>query len=79
MSARSTSGARIDARYYEQAALWGAEHVENPAHQLMRFEAIADLLPPEARRVVDLGSADWRCSAVSERSIPTHRTRSGRT
>lgn len=49
-----------DANYYEQAPLWGPEHIENAEHLALRYDAIIDLLPGEARTVVELGSGDGR-------------------
>jgi hypothetical protein len=51
----------MEAAHYEQAVLWGEEHIFNPEHQLPKFEAVRELLPePHPAVLVDVGAGDGR-------------------
>jgi hypothetical protein len=51
----------MEAAHYEQAELWGDEHVFNPEHQLPKFDAVRELLPePTPTLLVDVGAGDGR-------------------
>jgi len=51
----------MEAAHYEQAALWGDEHVFDPTNQVPKFEAVRTLLPaPHPDALVDVGAGDGR-------------------
>lgn len=51
-----------EAAYYEQDALWGTEHIENPQHLAARFATTAAMVPPGIDSVIDVGAGDGRLS-----------------
>lgn len=51
----------MEAAHYEQAELWGDEHVFDPQNQLPKFAAIHELLPaPVPSAMLDVGAGDGR-------------------
>jgi SAM-dependent methyltransferase len=51
----------MESAHYEQAELWGEDHVFDPANQVPKFEAVQQLLPnPAPTALVDVGAGDGR-------------------
>ncbi|WP_208027895.1 class I SAM-dependent methyltransferase [Rhabdothermincola sediminis] len=50
----------MEAAHYEQDGLWGTESIFTPEHQFPKLDAVASLVPGDARTVVELGAGDGR-------------------